>query len=372
MTNKYFNHTDRLIPFSSARAEDMNDLLDAVASGFDQADVDVTAAEAAADADRIAAEAARVAAQAAQAAAETAQTGAQTARTGAETAQSGAETARDSVLNDLGFQAVSADLAGPDTIGTVATNIANVNTTATNVANINVTGGAIANVNTVATSIANVDTAATNVANINTAAANIANITAAPGAASAALASELKAADWAEKPTEVEAGQFSAKYWADQAALNVADGVIDDAVTSTLRTWSSQKISDDLATKGDVTLTGTQTLTNKTLSGVVLNDGYTEEVFVLVGTTPALSAANGSIQTWDLTANSTPTDGLATGQSIILGIDDGTAYTVTWPSVTWSKIGSVGAAPALATTGRTWAVLWKVGATLYGSHLGDA
>lgn len=126
---------------------------------------------------------------------------------------------------------------------------------------------------------------------------------------------------------------------------------------------------------GDVTLNGVQTLTNKTLTAPVLtspviNDGYTEEVFAVSGTTPALSPTNGSIQTWTLTANSTPTAGTwAAGQSITLMVDDGTTYTVTWSSlaVTWQTGG--GTAPTLATTGYTVITLWKVGTTIYGAVL---
>jgi hypothetical protein len=148
------------------------------------------------------------------------------------------------------------------------------------------------------------------------------------------------------------------------------------------------KVATSTAGTGDVTLNGTQTLTNKTLtspiintpvttggtfSGVTLNDGYTEEVFAVTGTTPALSPTNGSIQTWTLSANSTPTAGTwAAGQSMTLMIDDGTAYTVTWSSlpVTWKTNG--GSAPLLNTTGLTAIVLWKVGTTIYGARVGDA
>ena len=119
------------------------------------------------------------------------------------------------------------------------------------------------------------------------------------------------------------------------------------------------------------TLTGSQTLTNKTLDAVVLNDGYTEEVFAVSGTTPALSPTNGSIQTWTLSGNSTPTAGTWTaGQSINLLVDDGTDYTITWPSVTWKTDG--GSAPTLNATGDTVIVLWKVGSTIYGARVGDA
>lgn len=161
---------------------------------------------------------------------------------------------------------------------------------------------------------------------------------------------------------------------------------------------------------GDVTLAGAQTLTNKTItltsnsitgtkaqfntaltdgdflfsgeavpitggvaSGLTLNDGYTEEVFAVTGTTPALSPANGSIQTWTLTGNSTPTAGTWTaGQSITLMIDDGSAYTITWTSlaVTWKTNG--GTAPTLNTSGYTAIALWKIGTTIYGARVGDA
>lgn len=124
---------------------------------------------------------------------------------------------------------------------------------------------------------------------------------------------------------------------------------------------------------GNVTLSDIQTLTNKTVSGVVLNDGYTEEVFAVSGATPALSPTNGSMQTWTLSGNSTPTAGTwAAGQSLSLMVDDGSAYTITWTSlaVTWKTNG--GAAPTLNTTGYTAIQLWKVGTIIYGARVGDA
>jgi hypothetical protein len=157
----------------------------------------------------------------------------------------------------------------------------------------------------------------------------------------------------------------------------VAPGTSGNVLTSNGTTWTSA------AAAGDVTLNGTQTLTNKTLTsptlttatatGITLNDGYTEEIFAVTGTTPALSPTNGSIQTWTLTGNSTPTQGTwANGQSMTLQIDDGTAFTVTWTSlaVTWKT--DSGSAPTLNTTGVTVIVLWEVGSVIYGARVGDA
>ena len=139
---------------------------------------------------------------------------------------------------------------------------------------------------------------------------------------------------------------------------------------STGTAWGASKAepSGDL-----VGTTDTQTLTAKTLSGAVLNDGYTEEVFAVTGTAPLLSPTNGSIQTWTLSGNSTPTAGTwAAGQSITLMVDDNTAYTINWTSlaVVWKT--DAGSAPTLNTTGYTAIALWKVGTTIYGARVGDA
>jgi hypothetical protein len=111
--------------------------------------------------------------------------------------------------------------------------------------------------------------------------------------------------------------------------------------------------------------TDTQTLTNKTFTG------YTETVFAITGTTPTISAANGTIQTWTLSANSTPVSGLSSGQSVVLHIDDGTAYDITWTGLVdeWKTGG--GLKPTLNTTIDTVVVIWKVGTTVFGAKVGD-
>ena len=108
--------------------------------------------------------------------------------------------------------------------------------------------------------------------------------------------------------------------------------------------------------------------TSPTISGQTINGGYTEQVFAVTGATPALSVANGSIQTWTLPSNCTPTSSLTTGQSLTLMITAST-FTITWPSVTW-KTGS-GVAPTLNTSGVTAIQLWNVGSVLYGARVGN-
>jgi hypothetical protein len=114
--------------------------------------------------------------------------------------------------------------------------------------------------------------------------------------------------------------------------------------------------------------------TAPTVSGPTINDGYTEEVFSIPSsTTPALSPTNGSIQTWTLTGASTPTAGTwASGQSMTLMVDDGTANTINWASVavTWKT--DSGSAPTLNTTVFTAIALWKVDTVIYGARVGNA
>jgi len=94
----------------------------------------------------------------------------------------------------------------------------------------------------------------------------------------------------------------------------------------------------------------------------------TEEVYALTGTAPSLDPDIGTIQTWTLTGNSAPVDALTDGQSMTLMIDDGSAYSVTWPTMNWAG----GTAPTLETSGYTVIVLWKIGTTLRGARLPGA
>lgn len=98
----------------------------------------------------------------------------------------------------------------------------------------------------------------------------------AEAAATAAGGSALLSYNWAVKVDgPVSGGEYSARYWAVQAAAVVATiptGTINDGTTSGTSVWSSSKVSTELSGKAstaDITneRSATATLTNKTISG---------------------------------------------------------------------------------------------------------
>jgi len=101
-------------------------------------------------------------------------------------------------------------------------------------------------------------------------------------------------------------------------------------------------------------------------SGTVNAANISETVYALSGT--ALDPANGGIQTKTLAANTTFTDSLASGESLVLQLEAGASYTVTWPTMQWvTSSGNV--APTL--TAKDTLVFWKVSTTLYGAYTGS-
>lgn len=121
---------------------------------------------------------------------------------------------------------------------------------------------------------------------------------------------------------------------------------------------------------GKASKTGAETLSNKTLASPKLTGSVEEQVHAITGTTPALDPANGTVQTWTLTGNSTPTANIPNGQSMTLMVADGTsAFTIDWSGAVGSWIG--GSAPALPETGYAVITLWAVGGVVYGAGMGD-
>ena len=178
-----------------------------------------------------------------------------------------------------------------------------------------------------------------------------------------------------------EATANGTNYVGFQAPATIAADVLwtlpatDGTSAQVLSTNGSGTLSWATAATGDVTLTGTQTLTNKTLTDPAITGTILEDVFTITdGAAFEVDPGNGSIQLITLGANRTPTCNFAAGESVTLMINDGTAYTITWTDATWGTGGVKwrgGTAPTLATTGYSVIQFWKVGSQVYGASVGD-
>ena len=116
-------------------------------------------------------------------------------------------------------------------------------------------------------------------------------------------------------------------------------------------------------TLDSVTDSGATTTNKITIGGLVVDGEIEEQTYSLTGT--AIDPANGTIQYKTLSANTTFTESLAEGEYVTLLIDDGSGYTITWPTVYWPN----GIAPTLATTGWNVIQLWKANSLLFGSFV---
>jgi hypothetical protein len=161
----------------------------------------------------------------------------------------------------------------------------------------------------------------------------------------------------------------------DGLTFPVADGTNGQFI----KTNGSGTLSFATGASGDVTTTGTQTLTNKTLTDPAIIGTIAEDVYTISdGAAFEIDPGNGSIQLITLGASRTPkATNFAAGEAITLMVDDGTAYTLTWTDATFGGSGVVwktdnGSAPTLNTSGYTVIVLWKVSTQVYGARVGNA
>ena len=148
------------------------------------------------------------------------------------------------------------------------------------------------------------------------------------------------------------------------------DGTPVGANSASTGDFTNITASGTIAATGNITEGGnavttaskTQTLTNKTLGD---NTAVTDPASANWTGTEVINVSNGLNQDITLTGNvTTLTDELEDGESVLLGIDDGTAFAITWPTITW--VSDDGSEPTLQTTGNTWISVWKNNGTLYG------
>ncbi len=146
----------------------------------------------------------------------------------------------------------------------------------------------------------------------------------------------------------------------------------------------TQTLTNKTIAFADNTLTGVaststaQTLTNKTLTDPAIVGTITEDIYTISdGAAFEIDPGNGSIQLITLGANRTPkATNFAAGEAVTMMVDDGTAYTITWTDATFGGSGVVwktdsGSAPTLNTAGYTVIVLWKVSTQVYGARVGN-
>mgnify|MGYP003645088009 CR=1 FL=1 len=124
-------------------------------------------------------------------------------------------------------------------------------------------------------------------------------------------------------------------------------------------------LTDIVSAPGIFTNESTQTLLNKTFDEVTILGAIKETIYVLSGVD--LDPANGTIQTKTVTASTTFTESLESGESLVLLLVKDSANIITFPTITWISVS--GAAPSLEA--KSVLVFWKIGTTLYGYRSGS-
>jgi len=113
---------------------------------------------------------------------------------------------------------------------------------------------------------------------------------------------------------------------------------------------------------------------SQTMTDLILNGAIDEEEFTITDAAAfVIDPSNGSLQKITLGASRTPAAapaGWTAGKGLLLKINDGTAYTITWSTLGVTWVG--GTAPTLATTGWTVVALWKDADAIYGKLIGNA
>lgn len=142
---------------------------------------------------------------------------------------------------------------------------------------------------------------------------------------------------------------------------NIVGSITGNSATATK--LETARTINGVAFDGSANITvsdGTKlTKTNPSIIGSI-----TEQVYNLTGA--EINPANGTIQYKTISANTTFTETLISGQSVLLRLINANKYTITFPTITW--VGAVTPVPVL--TANCAIALWKEQSTLYGAYIG--
>ena len=157
---------------------------------------------------------------------------------------------------------------------------------------------------------------------------------------------------------------------------SIQPGVIIDADINGSAEIAVSKLANGAARQllqTDAAGTGVEWASNISIPGTLGVTGQTtlkeiKETVYNMSTGFALDPGNGTIQYKSLSSNATFTDSLESGQSLLLRLENGATYVVTWPAITWvSTNGNI--APIL--TAKDTIAFWKIDTTLYGAYVGS-
>lgn len=166
--------------------------------------------------------------------------------------------------------------------------------------------------------------------------------------------------------------------------LNIAEGcspgVLNNAIRAVMAGVKTFHVTYSAFTGTTVTLTGSQTLSNKTLTAPTIGSpvmtGTPRETHFTITDSAGfeIDPANGSMQTIVLGASRTPKGtNFQNGQSVLLGIYGSSGRTVTWTDTSFGSGGVIwvgGPAPTLQDNKWNWVTLWKTGSDVRGSTIG--
>ena len=155
---------------------------------------------------------------------------------------------------------------------------------------------------------------------------------------------------------------------------NAATALVNLGVTSTaaeLNKLDGATVTTAEINYSDITTLGTsqasKVVTADANGDVKFSNAIVETVYSLTGTD--INPNNGTTQAKAISANTTFTESLASGESVSLHLTGASSYTVTFPTITWiTRSGNN--APTL--TAADTIVLFKIDTTLYGVWIGSS